>query len=57
MCRVRRKVAPGKVMLEPSPVLKEIKNSKKILVPNEIKAVMTSGQDPAQLSFQFVRRD
>lgn len=33
------------------------KNSKKILVPNEIKAVMTSGQDPAQLSFQFVRRD
>ena len=42
------KGGPGSGMLEPSPVLKEIKSLKTL---NGIKGVVTSGQDPIQLSF------
>lgn len=38
-------------------LLKEIKSLKKTLMLNGIKEVVTSGQDPAQLSFQVVKKN
>ena len=38
--------------MEPSPVFKEINRLKKSLMLSEIKGVVTSEQDPTQLSFQ-----
>ena len=51
MYNLRRKGAPGNGM-ELSPVFKEINRLR-----NGIKRVVTSGQDPTQLSFQFVKRN
>ena len=52
-CRVRTKGAPGNVM-EPSPTLKERRRLKKSLWLLQI--MVTSGQDPTQLSFQLVNK-
>ena len=43
--------------MEISPMFKEINRLKKSLMLNGIKGVVTSGQDPTQLSFQLVKRN
>lgn len=57
MYSLRREEAPGNALLEPSAVLKEIKCLKESLLLKGIKGVVTSGQDPTQLSFQPVERN
>jgi hypothetical protein len=56
MYNLRRKGAPGSGM-ELSPVFKEIRRLEKSLILNEIKEVVTSRQDPTQVSFQPVKRN
>ena len=56
MYNSRRKGALGSRMMA-NPVFKEINRLRKILMLNGIKAVVTSGQDPIQLSFQLVKRN
>lgn len=55
--QLEEKGAPGNGMSEPSPVLKEIKSLKTSLVLTGIKEVVTSRQDPTQLSFLRVKRN
>lgn len=51
MYTVRKQSSPGKVIVQPSPVLKEIKCLKKGLVLYGLKGVITSGQDSTGLRF------
>ena len=55
MYNLRRKGIPESRM-ELNPVFKEINTLKKIFTLNEIQGVVTSGQIPTQVSFQFVKR-
>jgi hypothetical protein len=50
----KRKGAPG---MELSPVFKEINTLKKTLALNRIKGMVTTGQNPTQVSFQLVKRN
>lgn len=43
-------------MLEPSLVLMEMRGLKKGLMPNEIKGLLLSGEDPTQLILWLVKR-
>jgi hypothetical protein len=43
--------------MEVSSVFKEINRLKRSLMPNGIKVVLVSGQDPTQLSLQLLRRN
>lgn len=49
-----KKRAPGNVMLELRLVLKEIQELSQSLVCTGVKGGMLSGQQPTQLSFQYV---
>lgn len=51
----RRKGTPGSGV-ELNPEFKKINRFKKSLILNERKGVVTSKQDPTQLSFQFMKR-
>jgi hypothetical protein len=53
---LRRKGAPGDGM-ELSPVFEEIYILKKNLILKGIKGMVTTGQDPTQLNFQFVKKN
>lgn len=56
MYSLQRKGAPGGIV-ELSPVLEKIQSLKERLTLNEIKRIVTSGQDPTQLSFYLVKRN
>lgn len=57
MYELKRMGAPENVMLEPSPMLKEIKRLKKSLLLKGMKAVMTSRQYTSQLRFHLGKRN
>ena len=48
------KTVPRNVMLEPTPVLKEIRPLKKCLILNKIKQALPTGEDPTQLMLDTV---
>ena len=52
---MKQKGALGNIIFEPNPVFKEVRRLKKSPMLNGIKGVVTSGQDPTQLSFHLKR--